>query len=166
MNIYPDNINVTISAVISQTTDSQAENINNNSNEIKPKVKKNQRKRQNSLNLDTTFEKKTKYNINVSKYPEVSRLLNTIIERLDLVEDENNRLNMFIDVIKEDNKAINSRYTKLFSKHGNIVKEVDKLKQENETLRTNLKTVESHVTNINNDDEAKHCYNYEIFTKF
>lgn len=110
-----DNYNDTISKVISQSTNTNIQE--DNSKMITRK------KRTNSLNLDTTGDKKTKYNVNFSNFTEASKLINKIFERLDLVEDESNRLDSANRILTKEIKDTNNNYNKLASKHSkNIIK--------------------------------------------
>jgi hypothetical protein len=135
-----DKLNETITEVIAQSASSQSVPLLNNIiNDVKDndntskKTKKN--KRRNSLNLDTTFDKKTKYNINVNNFIETSRLFNKIIERLDLLEEECKSLNILNNVLKAENKDISSKLSKMTSKYSNLLKDFDDFKQENLNLR-------------------------------
>jgi hypothetical protein len=152
-----DKLNETITEVIAQSASSQSVPLLNNIiNDVKDndntskKTKKN--KRRNSLNLDTTFDKKTKYNINVNNFIETSRLFNKIIERLDLLEEECKSLNILNNVLKAENKDISSKLSKMTSKYSNLLKDFDDFKQENLKLQMEVKTVETQLTNLNNDE--------------
>ena len=112
-NMINNNIDLTINQVLNQT---QASNDQSISNDITRKSKNN-KKRTTSLNLDDDNDKRSKLNITVEDFGETSRLVNKIFERLDLLEDECNRLNGANACLKSELKEIKNNYSKLTSKH-------------------------------------------------
>ena len=123
-------------------------------------------KRRNSLDLDSTFEKKTKYNFEVSDFIEASRLFNTIIDRLDQVEEECNRLDTLNTILTKENKEINNKHSALASKHNNLLKNFDLLKLNNDNLNNEIKTLATQVANQNNDDMNGTTLNQLTTTSF
>jgi predicted nuclease with TOPRIM domain len=139
-----DNYNDTISKVISQSTATNSQE--DNSKMITRK------KRTNSLNLDSTGDKKTKYNVNFSNFTEASKLINKIFERLDLVEDESNRLDSANRILTKEIKDTNNNYNKLASKHSNLLKDFDLLKQSYHKLQNDYSNLDAKFTNQTVDE--------------
>ena len=141
-----ERMNQTINDVLNQSQ------LSNDTLSKKDKNGKKSNKRTSSLNVDQEFDKKTKYNINCEDFSEASRLFSRFFERLDSLEDECNILNSYNTTLKNELKNTNSNYTKLLSKHSNLVKEFESLKQVNNSLKSDFMTLDSKVTNQNVDE--------------
>ena len=110
---YMSSINNVISQsssnVISQTS-SKNNQINNDSI-----IKTTRRKRTNSLNTESYKDKKQKKDIYIDNFIETSRFINNIMERLDMLEDECNRLDSNNVALKDEYKLL-KRYLYISNK--------------------------------------------------
>jgi hypothetical protein len=97
-------------------------------------------------------DKKTKFNVNCQDFIETSRLFSKIFERLDLLEEDYNRLEGANSVLKVELKDIKNNYNKLSSKHSNLLKEFATLKTTNTKLQADLSNLDNKVTNLSVDD--------------
>ena len=144
----PNNYLTTINSVISQSS-----NTVEDQQDVKKIQKRNARKkRTNSLNSDGLNDKRQRNNIHIDNFTETSKFINIIMERLDLLEDECNRLEGVNNVLKEENINIKDNYCKLQSKHSNLYKEFSTLKAINTKIQSELTILDSKVTNQNSDE--------------
>ena len=102
----------------------------------------------------------------MSDFIEASRLFNTIIDRLDQVEEECNRLDTLNTILTKENKEINNKHSALASKHNNLLKNFDLLKLNNDNLNNEIKTLATEVDNQNNDDMNGTTLNQQTKTSF
>ena len=115
-------------------------------------LKQQEKKRTNSLNTESYKDKKQKKDIYIDNFIETSRFINIIMERLNMLEDECNRLDVNNVALKDEYKLLKDNYTKLQSKNSNLTKEVNSLKAINTKLQYDLTNLDTKLTNQNVDE--------------
>jgi len=115
-------------------------------------IKTTRKKRTNSLNTESYKDKKQKKDIYIDNFIETSRFINIIMERLNMLEDECNRLDVNNVALKDEYKLLKDNYTKLQSKNSNLTKEVNSLKAINTKLQYDLTNLDTKLTNQNVDE--------------